>query len=137
MTADPYSIYMNLSNINSATLKNLTVLIQKKELLESQLGKVESEISSVFSGVKVAKASKVKAGRPTKVAGKAGGKRGALKEAIVGLLEKAGDAGLSAKEVSEKLGIPNQHVHVWFGTTGKKIEGLTKLGKGIWALKSK
>lgn len=128
---------MNVNNISSATLKQLSILIKKREILEAQLGKVESQISSAFSGVKVAKAPKAKADRPAKSSGKGRGKRGALKEAIVALLEKAGGVGLSAKEVSKKLGIPNQRVHVWFGTTGKKIEGLTKPGKGIWALKSK
>jgi len=133
---------MNVSNINSSTLQNLVGLIKKKEDLESRLAKVEAAIAAALSGRKAPKTKrgpKAKAGRPAaKKTGRAkGGRKGALKGAIVALLEKAGSAGVSAKEISQKLGVPNQHVHVWFGTTGKKIPGLTKPAKGVWALKGK
>jgi len=132
---------MNVSNINSSTLKNLMGLIKKKEVLETQLSKIEAQIAAALAGKPEAKAKrgpKPKAGRPAKTAArKKSGKKGALKGAILALLEKAGAAGISAKEISQKLGVPNQHVHVWFGTTGKKIAGLTKPAKGVWAIKSK
>ena len=129
---------MNVSNMNSTTLQNLVGLTKKKEALELQLEKIEGRIAAVLGGkaVKPAKASKIKTPATPKAGGKRGGKRGVLKEAIVALLEKAGPDGLSAKEISEKLGIPNPHVHVWFGTTGKKLQGLSKPAKGVWALKS-
>lgn len=133
---------MNASNISSATLQNLMGLIKKKEALESQLSKIDAQIATALAGKPAAKGKrgpKPKAGRPAKKAAapKAGGKKGALKGAILALLEKAGATGISAKEISKKLGVPNQHVHVWFGTTGKKIAGLTKPAKGVWAIKSK
>ncbi|HEY5791828.1 MAG TPA: hypothetical protein VIS74_00925 [Chthoniobacterales bacterium] len=132
---------MDVSNINSSTLQNLVGLIKKKEELELQLGKIEAQIAAAISGKKAGKpgrpALKGKPGRPAKAAPKRSGKRGALKEAITDLLGKAGPEGISAKEISEKLGVPNQHVHVWFGTTGKKITGLTKLAKGVWAVQDK
>ena len=123
---------MNVSNINSATLQNLVSLTKKKEILHAQLARIESEITNVLSGKTGSKPSKRVSGRRS--AGARSGKRGALKDKIVTLLKKAGPVGLSAKEISAKLKLPNQHVHVWFSTTGKKLPGLTKPARGIWAL---
>ncbi len=87
-------------------------------------------------GEKAAKAPKTaKAPKAAKPAGKSG-KRGALKEQIIGLLEKAGSEGMAVKDIADKLGVKNQNVHVWFSTTGKKVEGLSKVGEARYALGS-
>lgn len=134
-----------MSKNNPSTLQDLVDLLKEKQDLETQLGRVDAKIAAAIAGKKVAAIKAVKGKRGPKpkaapakaVAAKKSGKRGKLKESILALLEKAGAAGVSAKDVSKKLGIPNQHVHVWFGTTGKKIQGLIKPSKGVWALKSK
>ena len=133
-----------MSKLNPSTLQDLVDLLKEKQALETQLGRVDAKIAAAIAGKKVAAVKVVKGKRgpkpkaaPAKAVAKKSGKRGKLKESILALLEKAGAAGVSAKDVSKKLGIPNQHVHVWFGTTGKKIQGLIKPSKGVWALKSK
>ncbi len=63
-----------------------------------------------------------------------GSKRGAMKEQITGLLQSAGPEGMAVKDISEKLGVKNQNVHVWFSTTGKKVEGISKVGEARYAL---
>jgi len=32
----------------------------------------------------------------------------------------------AVKDLSSKLGVKNQNVHVWFGSTGKKLKGLKR-----------
>lgn len=85
---------------------------------------------------KAAKAPKAdkapKEPKATKPAAK--GKRGALKGQIIGLLEKAGPEGMAVKDIAAKLGVKNQNVHVWFSTTGKKVEGLSKVGEARYAI---
>ncbi len=62
------------------------------------------------------------------------GKRGAMKEQITGLLSQAGPEGMAVKDISEKLGVKNQNVHVWFSTTGKKVDGISKVGEARYAM---
>lgn len=62
------------------------------------------------------------------------GKRGATKELILEALKAAGAVGISVKELSAKLGLKNQNVHVWFNTTGKKLAKIEKTGKGTYRL---
>ncbi|MGC1482078.1 MAG: hypothetical protein WA771_16385, partial [Chthoniobacterales bacterium] len=77
---------------------------------------------------------KAKAEKAAKPAKAQSGKRGALKGQILGLLEKAGSEGMAVKDIAEKLGVKNQNVHVWFSTTGKKVDGLSKVGEARYAL---
>lgn len=64
---------------------------------------------------------------------KAAGKRGALKSDILKLLSEAGPGGASVKDISSKLGVKNQNVHVWFSTTGKKHPEISKVGEARYA----
>ncbi|MGH8047306.1 MAG: hypothetical protein ACREKL_08665 [Chthoniobacterales bacterium] len=80
---------------------------------------------------KAAKAAKVKAPKAPKTTGR----RGALKSQILKLLADAGAEGASVKDISAKLGVKNQNVHVWFSTTGKKLPEVTKIGEARYAYK--
>ena len=62
------------------------------------------------------------------------GKRGALKESIIAELKSAGESGISIKELSEKLNVKSANLHAWFGSTGKKLEGLSKIGPAKYRL---
>ncbi len=77
----------------------------------------------------VAAAPKAKRGRKP-----GSGKRGAMKEQITALLGKAGPEGMAVKDISETLGVKNQNVHVWFSTTGKKVDGISKVGEARYAM---
>jgi predicted transcriptional regulator of viral defense system len=50
-------------------------------------------------------------------------------------LRTAGDKGVAVKELSAKLGVKNQNVHVWFSSTGKKLGTIQRIGAGRYRLK--
>ena len=118
---------MSYPNISSTTLKGLIKFVEKREALQSELAKVESQISAAIGGSTVT--SKIKVAPKAKR-----GKRGALKELLLAELKAAGKIGASVKDLSSKLGVKNQNLHVWFNTTGKRIAGLKKMGPGQWVL---
>ncbi len=88
--------------------------------------------------VKVAKAPAVKKSAPVvkAVAPISTGRRGALKDSIIAELQAAGANGISVKELSDKLGVKNQNVHVWFSTTGRKLGNIQKVGSGKYGWKA-
>jgi hypothetical protein len=124
---------MSIGNLNAAGLRQLISLVEKRDALAAELEKVERALSSALAGGAVPKLSALtkKAGK-TSTTGKKG-RRGALKEAILNALKEAGAAGLGAKDLSTKLGVKNQNIHVWFSTTGKTVKGLKKTKTGTWS----
>jgi DNA-binding NarL/FixJ family response regulator len=141
---------MDLSKINTSTLESLIKLTKKRDILLDELKKLEAAISSVSSGEKSDSAGVVRRrgrGRrrsivsaaepkPTKASeAQPGGRRGALKARILAALKSAGDKGVAVKELSAKLGVKNQNVHVWFSSTGKKLGTIQRVGAGRYRLK--
>jgi len=124
---------MSIGNLNAAGLRQLISLVEKRDALAAELEKVEKALSGVLAGGAVPKLSAL--GKRTGKTATAGtkGRRGALKEAILNALQEAGPAGLGAKDLSTKLGVKNQNIHVWFSTTGKTVKGLKKTKSGTWA----
>jgi hypothetical protein len=146
----------------SKSLRNLPALTAKRDSLIGELKKIETAIVSALSGKgqeeapakkrgpkpKAAKVVAVKAAAPKKAkevkavkpkaakaaAGAGRGKRGALKEQILAALKSAGAKGVSVKDLSDKLGVKTQNVHVWFSTTGKTV-GVEKVSPGVYRLK--
>ncbi len=145
---------MSISNLSSAGLRQLISLVEKRDALTAELAKIEKALSEAVSGGSPAaapkakavrkgrKARKVRAAKPAAASAAAPakaparpakkGKRGALKASILEALKAAGPAGLGAKELSTKLGVKNQNIHVWFSTTGKAVKGLKKSKTGTW-----
>lgn len=62
-------------------------------------------------------------------------KRGALKEKILRALRVAGSKGATIHELSDKLGIRNANLYVWFNGTGKNVPGLKKIGTAKYRLR--
>ena len=137
---------MKLSNINTAALRSLIKLTERKESLVREIEKIEAQLASLISG-RAVRASGKRRGRPRKnalpKAAKAtgrGGKRvrrGGLKTKILAALKAAGDAGVKVTELSKKLGVKNQNVHVWFSSTGSKLPEIKKIGKGHYRIQEK
>jgi hypothetical protein len=129
---------MSLSN---AALRKLAALNEKREKLANELSAIEAQIMALLGGT--ASSSEKASARRSKLVEKTrstkptqkGAKRGKTGELILDALKKAGSNGISVKELSSKLGIKNQNVHVWFATTGKKHAEIEKTGKGIFRLK--
>lgn len=119
---------MPITSLSAANLRNLIKLVEKRDSLQAELRKVEQEIQAKIGSTTA----------PSKTSGKPKsrkrGRRGAVKEQIVAALRAAGSKGVFIKDLSSKLGIKNQNVHVWFATTGKTIKGLKKIGPGHYTL---
>jgi len=145
---------MSLSHFTSTSLKSLSKLIGKKDILLSQIKKIEAEIAAVITGKtgKAAKTSGKRRGRPAKkgaavkkvVAAKNATKatnkrapRGSVGEKILKALETAGDAGVKVTELAKSLKVKAGNLHVWFATTGKKNPAIKKAGKGHYKLAGK
>lgn len=127
-------------NLSSASLRALVSLTEKREKLLGELAAIEAQISSALKGASADSAKPTarrgRSGRNSHSAkpAKRSGKRGKIKELILEALKGAGTNGISVKELSAKLGLKNQNVHVWFATTGKKLVEIEKAGKGIFRL---
>jgi hypothetical protein len=136
---------MTLTNLNSSALRQLIKLTERKEALALEIEKIDAQLSSLLLGK--APAAKKLRGRPAKKSStgtkKSPGRpakraeRGALKTKIFAALRAAGDAGLKVPELSKKIGVKNQNVHVWFSSTGKKLPEIKRLGKGHFKLQEK
>ena len=140
---------MDLSKFNTSTLESLIKLTKKRDILLDELKKLEAAITSVTSGAKSEPATvrrRKSTGRrrsapaaETKTAkdseAQTAGRRGALKARILTALRAAGDKGVAVKELSAKLGVKNQNVHVWFSSTGKKLGTIQRVGAGRYRLK--
>jgi len=153
---------MSLNNLSTASLEKLISLVKKREALQAELAAVEQQLSAALGetsapaaaspapkrgrrkGKKVKAAATAPAGtaapavKPVASVAKAAkpakkGKRGALKESVLAALKAAGSEGIAVKDLSAKLGVKNQNLHVWFSTTGKTVKGLKKTKAGTWA----
>lgn len=147
---------MDFTLLNPSTLRELIKLTEQKASLQKQIAAIDARLSAIGGGkATTAKAPAAKPagkrGRPAKAAAKpakapkapkapkkaaapkVAGKRGALKNDILKLLSAAGPEGASVKDISAKLGVKNQNVHVWFATTGKKLAEISKVGEARYA----
>lgn len=130
---------MTLTNLNSASLRSLIKLTERKEALVLEIKKIETQLASLISG-KAVPAGK-RRGRPVKTTtvAKPGkrAKRGALKTKIFAALRAAGEEGMKVPALSKKIGVKSQNVHVWFSSTGKKLPEIKRIGKGHFKLLEK
>jgi hypothetical protein len=140
---------MDLSKITTSTLEALVKLTKKRDTIVKELRRIEAAITGAYSGRK----SEPSTGRRRRGRGRrrslpaatparklsgaqaAAGRRGALKARILAALRTAGDKGVAVKELSAKLGVKNQNVHVWFSSTGKKLGTIQRIGAGRYRLK--
>jgi hypothetical protein len=140
---------MDLSKITTSTLEALVKLTKQRDTIVKELRRIEAAITGAYSGRKSEpstgrrrrgrgrRRSLPAATRARKLSGAqaAGGRRGALKARILAALRSAGDKGVAVKELSAKLGVKNQNVHVWFSSTGKKLGTIQRIGAGRYRLK--
>ena len=71
-----------------------------------------------------------------KVAGRASTKptqpRGGLTKKLFEVMEAAGPAGVSIKELAEKVNSNYRNIAVWFATTGKKFPNVVKVAPAVY-----
>ena len=71
--------------------------------------------------------------KPAKVGSPKRGKRGAVKEAIIGLVKNCGKEGISVADVARKLKSTPKRVYMWFSSTGKAIKEIKKVAPAKYA----
>jgi len=129
------------TTIPSATLRQLVKLSERKEALMAQIQEIDREMVRLQSRFGVPSRNpalrapvtvSLTRGQPTR--GKRA-KRGALKEKILRALRVAGSKGVTIHELSDKLGIRNANLYVWFNGTGKNVPGLKKIGTAKYRLR--
>jgi hypothetical protein len=64
-------------------------------------------------------------------------RRGELKTQILDALRDAGEAGVTIKDLAEKLDARYKNIYIWFVTTGKRIGGISKVGPARYRLDTK
>lgn len=118
---------MNLPSLTVADFKRITRLLEQKETLLAKIAAIDATLAGYESNRKpTAKAGKArKAGRL--------GKRGKLNEAILEALQRAGEGGLTVKEIAATVKRPPANIHTWFFNTGKKLKPVKKVGEAKYA----
>ena len=125
-------------NINTAVLRQILKLTERKEALIIELSKIEKEIEDSFKGktpflssaqksLPVSKKFQVKKTRNKQ--------RGKLKDIILVALAEAGASGIKVTALAEQLGIKTANIHTWFSTIGKKISEIERIAPGRFRLR--
>jgi hypothetical protein len=144
-------------NITSSQLKLALQLIEKRELHQHEIERINAELAKLQanhtvqapSTISLGLALRPRRGRPPKALSamnaigapaspKAGRRRGApgkLKDAIIRLLKASGNKGLLVSDIASELKKKPQNIFSWFYTTGEKIKGIEKIGKAHYAYK--
>ncbi len=121
---------MKLSELSSGQAARLIKFLKRKEMLQGQLAKVESQLQKLSAGRAVASARKTTAKRKFKGTR---AKRGEMKKRVLALLKSAGKKGLPVKVLAKKLKTTSPRLFTWFYTTGSNVPGLKKSGRGCYA----
>ena len=129
---------MTTPSLTTSQLEQILELSKKKDSIAADLEKIDQQIEAIYGrkttdGSAPATAAKTRKPRAKRTASPGGG----LKEQILAVLQSAGEDGLSVKDIAAKIGAKRSSVNVWLYTTGKKVAGLKKVGRGRFALNGK
>lgn len=121
---------MNFSNITTASIRQLTKIVERKDQLVQEIAEIEAQMAAVLSGQPAPKTPKgsVKKAEP-KVRR---GKRGSVAKSIIAALEAAGSEGVQVTDLAQQLGIKGANLHAWFAATGKKHA--ERIGRGRYRI---
>ena len=121
---------MNLTTLTTAQLRQALAIKEHIEALEQELATITAAPVANTAATSPALDVESDKAEVKKSAPATHGKRGAVKEAIIELVKKAGPAGIAVKEIAAALGKSNASVSIWFIGTGKKVKEIKKLGRG-------
>jgi hypothetical protein len=140
---------MKSHNPRLERLKELLSLEERRVAVQQELDTITERMSSLRDslfdeGASVARAvtspspakqngSNPTAGRKARATGKRG-KRGQLKEQILGALSSAGEAGVKVTELAKALSIKPVNIHSWFHSSLKRFPEIKKLKGGHYRL---
>jgi len=115
---------MPLTSLSSAQLHQLLRLVQEKEKIQSKLAKIDRSLKALENGTPPKKIGAISG------ASRRSRRRVGPKDAILEELQTAGQEGMTVKDLARSIGVKPGSVSVWLYTTGKKVKGLRKVGKG-------
>jgi hypothetical protein len=134
---------MSLATLTSKELSRIQELIEQKEVWVQQIAQINSQLEAIESGVSApayasgAGSRATLSPRPRKAAatrpsrGKRGKTaRGELKATVIAELKAAGKEGVRIKDLATRLGTNYGNMSAFFGSTGKKIREIKKVGRG-------
>lgn len=119
---------MNVSHLSSKDLKKVLRLLERKELHEAKVAQIERQIADLCGDHAGSSRPRMQTGRIL-----TRGKRGHIKDAVVGLLQQSGAAGITLKQICQDLGLSQSRLNSWLHATGKKIDAIKKIGRGQYA----
>ncbi|XHR27068.1 MAG: hypothetical protein ACFUZC_14065 [Chthoniobacteraceae bacterium] len=129
---------MKSKNTRIARLKEVIALEEKRAALQSHIATINQRLSTIQNELYGAAARRAAAKEERKVSqklpkrGRKG--RGELAGDILEVLQTAGRAGASVKELAERIGVKTANIHSWFSANVKKITALKKVGEARYAL---
>lgn len=131
------AISSQIKNLNPeegyALLKEKQNLIDAVETIEKLKESLTENGNSKSTTVPRAKSETPKKVATPKEKAPRAGKKGKVKEQILEVLGK-NPQGMSPKEIAEEIGSKPQNIHVWFSTTGKKLDEIVKNDQGKYTL---
>ena len=122
---------MKLTELSSNDLQKAIKLMQEKEQLLARITEIDEDLNRIETGKSPYSKNSNKASKAEDH-----GPRMKLKDAIIQELKNAGNEGINLKDLAAKLGATSTQVSIWFGTTGKKMTEIVKLGRGQYAWKA-
>lgn len=122
--------------------------VQESQSLLAEKEKAVKELAAAKEALKaaqkkhddlVAQIDKVLGKKSRKIASQSGDKPSGTrssgkKDRVLAALKEASPEGLSIAELEAKTGEKN--LGVWFATTGKKVEGIDRVGRGLYAYRA-
>lgn len=131
---------MKISDLQANDLRELLELTEKRERLAAELSEVERRIATIYSrkGESEVRNGGLRLNRLRRngsVRRRAGNKRGAVRAAVMEALRQSGLQGISVTEMARAIGQKPENLHVWFSTTGKKVDSIEKVGPGRYRLR--
>ncbi len=125
---------MDFSTIALSDLKRLVPLIEERDAVTARLAEINNALSGLNGSSKATPTTKPVSKAKAAVTKKpAKGRKGAIKDAIVKILQEAPSSGISVENIAKSVGKKSAAMHVWFYTTGKSIKEIKKVGRGIYA----
>ncbi len=124
---------MNPSELTSADVKQMAKLLDRRGVLEAAVARINAELENFRLDDPPAPAKGRPAPRPAWQGKPELSARGALKAAMIKLLKGAGPTGLTVKEIATKFEAKPGNLHVWFSSTGRKVEGIKKIAPATYA----
>lgn len=124
---------MNPSELTSADVQQMARLIKRRAPLEAEVARINAELENFRLDASPAPAKGRPARRPAWQGKPELSAKGALKAAIIKLLQDAGPDGLTIQAIAAKFKMHPGNVHVWFSSTGKKVNAIKKIAPATYA----